>query len=148
MNVFQIADGKNNSLWGKFGEIEYKLFVSDTDKKSKKDTKDKNKEKEENEKYILCGHCKNKITLPVYKKKIHESHEHTFLNPSGQVFNIGCFEKADGCISVGESIREWTWFYGYSWQVSLCGQCLKHLGWYYSTKLGQSFFGLILDTLI
>lgn len=148
MIALQTEKEKIASVYEGFDEIKYNFFVIDSDQEGKRDSKTKNKEKEEKERYILCGHCKNKITLPLYRLEIHGSYEHTFLNPSGQVFHIGCFEKADGCISVGEFTQEWTWFYGFSWQASLCGQCLRHLGWYYSAKLGQSFFGLILDALI
>ncbi|MCP4754493.1 MAG: hypothetical protein GY866_26725 [Proteobacteria bacterium] len=130
------------------GVPKYWFFVSRTDKKRKKDVKAKKKRKEEEERHILCGHCRNRITLPVYKMEVQNDFTHTFLNPAGMVFNIGCFEKADGCVVVGDPTSEWTWFVGFDWQSALCSQCLKHLGWFYNSTTNQDFFGLILDTLI
>lgn len=129
-------------------QINYQLYIHSTDKKRKEDTKSKNKEKEEKEKYILCGTCENKITQPTFKLEINGAFRHTFLNPEGHVFHIGCFQEADGCAVFGEPTSEWSWFKEFTWRNARCNQCLKQLGWYYHSHLDQFFFGLILDSLI
>ncbi|MBU2513072.1 hypothetical protein KJ966_17160 [bacterium] len=123
------------------------FFVSKTDKKKKRSTKIKEETREKEEKYILCKQCENKITLPENKFEVGGEFEHTFLNPGGQVFRIGCFKSAEGCIALGVPTAEWTWFEGFEWQPSLCNQCNTHLGWFYRSLYDHNFFGLILDLL-
>ena len=130
------------------GAEKYWFFISETDKEKKKSPAVKEEEKEKEEKYILCRQCENKITLPNNRIEIQGDFEHTFLNPGGQIFRIGCFEAADGCIAVGPPTAEWTWFEGFDWQVSICNQCHVHLGWFYRSLKEQNFFGLIIDSLI
>ena len=135
-----------NSVKDEFGK--YWFLVSDTEKKKARESKAEEEEKEKEEKYILCGRCENKITLPAYRVDVNGSFEHTFLNPGAQVYRIGCFQIADGCISLGVPTAEWTWFQGFEWQVTICGRCFFHLGWFYRAMEEQSFYGLILDELI
>ena len=102
----------------------------------------------EEEKYILCRQCQQAITKPADRITIQGSHRHTFANPHGIVFEIGCFRSAKGCAYAGAPTDEFTWFAGYSWRVCYCAMCLTHLGWMFS-RLGQDVFhGLILDRLI
>ncbi len=100
------------------------------------------------EKYLICKACENKITTLADKTKIDGTFQHSFLNPAGQVFEIGCFTDAIGCSIAGIPTSEWTWFSDYSWQIAICASCSSHLGWFYSGNKKLSFFGLILDTLI
>ena len=74
------------------------------------------------------------------------AHAHCFVNPHGQVFEIGCFARAPGCRALGPATTDWTWFPGWAWQVALCAACGRHLGWCYRRQGGR-FFGLILDRL-
>ncbi len=110
------------------------------------DIEDDTEKKEE--KYLLCKQCENKITLPNQRIEVAGEFEHTFLNPGGYVFRIGCFQSADGCISMGVPTSEWTWFEGFEWQVAICRQCNIHLGWFYRSQQDQNFFGLIQDLLV
>ena len=119
---------------------------ADQVKQTVTDLKDQPDEKEE--KYLLCKQCQNKITLPNQRIEVAGDFEHTFLNPGGYVFRIGCFQSADGCVSLGVPTSEWTWFEGFEWQVSICRQCNTHLGWYFRSMEDQNFFGLIQDLLI
>lgn len=105
-------------------------------------------QKESSEKYLVCKTCENKITTIGHKIEIFGSFKHSFLNPAGHVFEIGCFSEAPGCSILGEPTSEWTWFPDYQWQIALCSSCISHLGWYYSAGKKLSFFGLILNTLI
>ena len=118
----------------------------DRSTKIKRNTK--NQKEDYKEKHIFCKFCEYKITTTAYQTEIQGSFKHTFLNPSGHLFEIGCFTRADGCTSLGIPSDEWTWFREFKWQVSLCGQCSNHLGWFYHSGEDRTFFGLILNTLI
>lgn len=95
---------------------------------------------------LNCVHCHYRITHPSERIDIDSQHSHTFSNPSGLSFRIGCFAHADGVIPEGESTAYWSWFPGYHWCVVLCRQCSLHLGWRFDN--GATFYGLILNRLI
>lgn len=124
------------------------LYTEDGGKKDKRETEQKEKKKSKKKRKLLCKHCEHIISSPEYRMNFQGVFDHTFLNPSGQMFQIGCFRKADGCVVLGEVSSEWTWFQGFQWQVALCGQCLNHLGWFYHSETDSPFFGLILDALV
>ncbi len=83
----------------------------------------------------------------VHRISVESSHNHTFFNPAGIVFEIGCFSKAPGCGIVGEASSEFSWFAGTKWTTAICSGCLCHLGWLFEGR-GEPFFGLILTSLI
>lgn len=95
---------------------------------------------------IVCEACGFAITAENHRIAIDDSHRHTFFNPSGIVYELGCFSRAPGCSITGEATSEFTWFAGYRWRFALCGKCREHLGWRYESAAG-SFFGLILSKL-
>ena len=97
---------------------------------------------------VLCRECLHAITREEDRTTVHGVHQHTFANPSGLVFTIGCFEAAEGCGAAGSPSEEFTWFKGYAWRVAVCTGCLAHLGWLFSSPSGAAFWGLILDHLI
>lgn len=145
--MMDIQIEKRHEQTGYFEHESVLFFVSDSDKKKKKATKIKEESREKEEKYILCKQCENKITLPDQQIEVSGEFEHTFLNPGGHVFRIGCFQSADGCVALGVPTAEWTWFEGFEWQAAICNQCYVHLGWFYRSLSDQNFFGLILDML-
>ena len=102
----------------------------------------------EEEEYILCRQCRQAITRPDDRFSFQGSHRHTFANPHGVVFDVGCFRNVIGCAYAGAASDEFTWFAGYSWRVCYCTMCLTHLGWVFSSKAGDIFHGLIVDKLI
>ncbi len=102
----------------------------------------------EGKRYILCRQCLNMITGPDEGIRLNGSHRHTFANPVGVVYEVGCFNTAPGCRSVGLATGEFTWFSGYLWRVAICAKCLTHLGWHFFSSAGHGFHGLILDRLI
>lgn len=104
-------------------------------------------ESEEKE-YIICRQCRQAITRPDDRIAMQGSHRHTFANPHGIVFDIGCFKNVIGCGYAGAASDEFTWFAGYSWRVCYCAMCLTHLGWIFRSNSGNVFHGLILDKLI
>ena len=95
---------------------------------------------------ILCRNCYYTITKPQERIEIDAAHRHTFANPSGYLFEIGCFRNADGCAVTGIKTNEFTWFSGYAWQIGVCRRCSIHLGWRFQSMAG-AFYGLILDRL-
>ena len=96
---------------------------------------------------ILCRFCSAVITAQENSIEKNGLHSHTFTNPMGHIFTIGCFARADGCKIFGEPTFEYTWFPGYSWNFAICSACNAHLGWFYQSN-GDGFFGLILKYLV
>jgi len=95
---------------------------------------------------IICQNCHGHITEPACQIQMDGAFSHTFANPSGQVFEIGCFSAAIGCAAVPPSFSEFSWFAGYDWRIGICRDCTTHLGWVF--RSGQDrFWGLILDKL-
>lgn len=98
---------------------------------------------------LLCKSCRFKITDANARTEIDGGHGHTFFNPHGLVFDIGCFCRAPGCNVFGVPTTEFTWFPGRAWRIAVCRGCRVHLGWYFSPQSGgASFFGLIVDMLL
>jgi hypothetical protein len=102
----------------------------------------------DSEEAILCRQCHQVLTNPSERTSIQGAHRHTFANPHGVVFQIGCFRSVRNCGYVGPATSEWSWFKGYSWRILVCSMCLTHLGWRYASTGNESFSGLILDRII
>lgn len=98
-------------------------------------------------KILLCASCGRAITRLSEKTVVHNAHRHSFANPSGLIFEIGCFRAAPGCDYIGPASSEFTWFAGYQWRAALCRGCQAHLGWLFLSS-GTSFHGLILSALV
>jgi hypothetical protein len=98
-------------------------------------------------KVLACAGCLRPVTTGAARTAVAGAHEHTFANPAGFQFHIGCFARAIGCLAVGEPTMDWTWFSGYSWQVERCATCGDHLGWLFRAE-AHLFHGLILDRLV
>ncbi len=117
----------------------------------KRDRSVQNKPDEEppgSEEFIRCRSCLRVVTHDSERVEIQGAHLHTFANPSGVVFEIGCFGAATGCAHAGPTTNEFSWFRGYRWKIAVCGGCLNHLGWRFSSGGGHVFHGLILNRLI
>lgn len=95
---------------------------------------------------VRCAVCDHRISERAYRIEMAGGHEHTFVNPHGIAFVIGCFVAAPGCIHLGATEEAFSWFPGYSWQVAACARCRSHVGWIYRLA-GQQFHGLILAAL-
>ena len=102
-----------------------------------------NKSKPITRKTVYCGGCKHPITDMDFKIEVNGSCEHKLLNPYGLRFHVMCFSDALGCIEQGDLVNADTWFPSYHWRFAMCGNCDKHLGWYYLDDSARSFYGLI-----
>ena len=94
---------------------------------------------------LVCLQCGAPITWERARIEMRGAHEHSFFNPYGIVFRIGCFREAPGCRPAGPTSSEFSWFPGYHWKTGHCFQCATHLGWSFSAS--AQFFGLILNRL-
>jgi hypothetical protein len=95
---------------------------------------------------LVCAACLQAVTTTSARIEMSGGHAHTFSNPHGIVFHIGCFAVAPGCGVASESSTLHTWFPGYAWQIAVCRGCGEHLGWLF--RSGDScFHGLIFDRL-
>ena len=97
--------------------------------------------------FLACTACGHRIASAADGIEVGGGHAHTFTNPDGLRFRIGCFARAPGCSCLGEPSTYWAWFPGYAWQVENCGSCREHLGWLFRSP-AHAFHGLILDRLI
>ncbi len=112
-------------------------------KKKKKEKPIYEKEKE----LLYCISCLKLITSGDQRTRMGENHEHTFFNPGGFMFKIGCFRDAPGSVPQGIPTEEFTWFKGFSWCLAQCGGCFQHIGWHYLRNDQGDFWGLILNML-
>jgi hypothetical protein len=69
---------------------------------------------------IRCRRCLAAVARPGDAIAVDGGHEHTFANPHGIVFTIGCFAEARGCGTAGGASPEFTWFRGFEWRVGIC----------------------------
>ena len=103
---------------------------------------------EKEERWLRCASCGARVTKDAARIAMNGTHEHTFMNPSGIKYVVGCFSKAEGCVPDGSRSSVWSWFPGYAWQIELCRSCSVHLGWSFHDVAGTSFYGLIGDRLV
>jgi len=99
---------------------------------------------------IICKNCQGIVTRPKDAIDINNAFAHIFANPQGQVFEIGCFARAE-CVKASQTSDEFTWFKGYVWAVGLCRTCRSQLGWIFLPARpggADKFYGLILERLI
>jgi ribosomal protein L40E len=116
------------------------LIINDYREKTEKE------EDEGLEAHIRCRQCHASITSGSRVIQKNGSHEHTFFNPHGIVFRIGCFSQAPGCLVNDRYTGEFSWFASHLWTFAICRQCYTHLGWHFRGESG-SFYGLIFARL-
>lgn len=95
---------------------------------------------------IFCASCGEEITRTKHTISRDGGFEHSFANPAGILYRIGCFAEAPGVGGVGPESDEFPWFAGYTWQVVICRGCSTHLGWRFWSPEDE-FWGLILQQL-
>ncbi len=97
---------------------------------------------------LLCKMCGHAITRTEAATEVSGKHLHTFFNPAGLLFEIGCFAVAPGCHNEGQPTDFFSWFLGCLWRYSFCGRCYSHLGWQFLPKNAPPFWGLIQNLLV
>ena len=102
--------------------------------------------KPKKEKRLFCSACRHPVTHQDERIPVQGGHEHTFTNPHGITYHIGCFRAAAGCTAIGAATTEYTWFPGYASRIVLCANCRTHLGWRFQSQ-DDYFHGLIVDRL-
>lgn len=100
---------------------------------------------ESSERPYICISCAAPIASASAWMAVNGKRQHTFANPGGEVYTIGCFSDAGNLLFAGNPTGHFSWFPGYHWQVAVCAGCGLHLGWRYVA--GNHFFGLIMDRL-
>lgn len=95
---------------------------------------------------LFCRACRCRITSDDQRIAINGSHTHTFFNPDGLVFELGCFGQAQGCLIGSQASTLFTWFAGFAWRPVSCARCGAHLGWRFE-RGDTVFFSLILSAL-
>lgn len=96
---------------------------------------------------LRCWRCGHPVTSAAARIHVSGAHEHTFANPVGVIYQIGCFSVAPGAFTVGPPEADTSWFPGTRWTLAGCDGCAAHLGWAYDRGASVLFFGLILDRL-
>ena len=131
----------------------YKLLIPictlqfDDNPVKEKQSKTQQKSVEEPAPMVRCGACQTVITDPVHAMGISGSHQHSFTNPVGVVYDIAIYSKAS-CKLHGPATDEHTWFPGYAWRIALCPNCQHHLGWSFRNMDGNTFYGLIIGRIV
>ncbi|XP_050091140.1 protein cereblon [Anopheles aquasalis] len=99
--------------------------------------------------YFICKRCDSEIAnyndiFAMSKQGVQTS----YCNPSGYVHDTLTVlkTKENSTLTVDRPSTDFSWFPGYSWQITVCANCRQHLGWkFVATKknfLPKSFFGL------
>ena len=97
--------------------------------------------------WLVCAHCRALIAEGRARIEVDGAFAHSFINPEGAIFRVGCFAVAPGVVPWGEPSKHWTWFAGFEWRAAVCRGCASHLGWVYTAETA-SFVALILDRLV
>ncbi len=95
---------------------------------------------------LRCAACGHAITREAYRIEMAGAHTHSFVNPGGFVYHVGCFAIAGGCEHVGEPSTAFSWFPGWSWQIAICAGCRAHVGWLFRCA-NEQFHALIVSAL-
>jgi len=96
---------------------------------------------------IRCRQCESGVTAGRFATEVAGAHAHTFRNPAGWSYRIGCFADAPGAAVSGAATYDHTWFAGYAWRFAHCAACGTHLGWWFVGG-SHAFVGLILTRLM
>jgi hypothetical protein len=97
--------------------------------------------------HYFCGDCRAPICTAAHEINVKGLFSHTFVNPQGFVYTLGCFSEAPGCHCTGAPSDEFSWFAGMDWRIANCTACGEHLGWFFESP-NRAFWGLILNRLI
>jgi hypothetical protein len=99
-----------------------------------------------------CSGCHRVITHSDKLLQISGKIKHSFVNPAGVECDFYTFSTCPGAVAVGSGTTLHSWFVGYAWRMGFCGECGRHLGWYYEgvseSARPHNFWGVLLSGLI
>jgi hypothetical protein len=96
---------------------------------------------------LACATCREPVTTEAERMEVAGAHQHSFMNPHGFYYRIGCFAAAQALKAEGGWSGDWSWFPPCEWQIQRCARCDEHLGWLFRAA-ERRFYGLVLDRLI
>jgi hypothetical protein len=94
--------------------------------------------------WLACRACAAFIAELSSRIEVNGAHAHSFINPAGLIFRVGCLASAPGVLGIGEESDHWSWFSGFSWRAAACCACGEHLGWCFRSSHAR-FVAVILD---
>jgi hypothetical protein len=97
--------------------------------------------------WLVCKPCSAFIAELRSRIEVNGAHAHSFINPAGLIFRVGCHASAPGVLGIGEKSEHWSWFPGFCWQAAVCRACAQHLGWCFEGPHAR-FVALILDRVV
>ena len=102
---------------------------------------------QEQDKGMFCAGCQAQLSGRDQAMELAGGHRHVFVNPGGVEFEIALYRHV-ACQRHGPLTLEYTWFAGYAWQIVLCPDCHRHIGWRYRRADSPDFYGLITDRIV
>ena len=101
---------------------------------------------------LVCAVCAQEIsdTGAIFAMAA-ERATRVFANPHGHLHEIMTLLHARGVIVVGPPTTDFTWYPGYGWEITYCGQCKTHLGWSFGAVAPaepSQFWGLLKRALV
>lgn len=100
------------------------------------------------ERAVRCARCGHALTTEKERLDLYGRHAHTFMNPSGVVFDVRLYRDVPGSSVQGMPDSDTSWFPGTAWIYAHCAECKGHVGWrYVDLNDGKTFFGLIADSI-
>lgn len=102
------------------------------------------------ERAVRCARCGHVLTSERERLEVSGRHAHTFMNPSGIIYDVVCYRSVDGATVEGLPEKETSWFPGTAWLYAHCRGCGAQVGWSYvwlEEHEPQRFFGLMADSI-
>ena len=101
------------------------------------------------ERAVRCARCGHALTSAKAQLELFGRHAHTFMNPSGVIFDVRLYAEAPGAFETGAPDADTSWFPRTAWTYAHCTACAGHVGWrYVDLGDGRTFFGLIADSIV
>lgn len=111
---------------------------------------DESQQGEDVERAVRCSRCGHALTSANERIEVFGRHAHTFMNPSGVIFDVRCYRDVPGATCQGVPDSDTSWFPATAWIYAHCanGACRGQVGWrYVHLEDGAVFFGLIADAI-
>jgi len=102
---------------------------------------------------LVCASCNQEVSdTGAIFTVASERATRVFANPYGHLHEIMTLLYAHSVTVVGPPTTAFTWYPGYAWEVTYCGQCKTHLGWSFGAMAPDAepsrFWGLLKKALV